>query len=177
MKTSGIAFGAFALVGAAVFVLGNESDPAAPAAAPMQSAPAPVRTASLLGEAPEAGVVKVYKAPTCGCCGDWIRHLEEAGFTVEAVDIANMMAVKAELGLPGELGSCHTAIIDGYLVEGHVPAQDIQRMLAERPDIRGLAVPGMPVGSPGMEVEGRPADAYDVVAFDAAGGRSVYASY
>ena len=88
-----------------------------------------------------------------------------------------MFAVKSELGLPRELASCHTARIAGYLVEGHVPAQDIQRLLEERPRVAGLAVPGMPVGSPGMEVPGQPADPYDVVAFEASGSTSVWASY
>jgi len=167
-------------VGAGLLVMGSRADrapaDAGPMAAPQASAAQPA--VSLVGDAPsDADIIQVFKSPTCGCCNDWIEHLRESGFTVEVKDIANMMAVKAELGMPGEMASCHTARIAGYLVEGHVPAQDIRRMLAERPDIRGIAVPGMPVGSPGMEVEGQPADAYDVLAFDARGGTSVYASY
>jgi len=133
--------------------------------------------ASLLEPAPGGEVIQVYKSPTCGCCGAWIEHLRDNGFTVEVIDEPNMTVVKSELGLPRDMASCHTARIAGYLVEGHVPASDIRRMLAERPEVAGLAVPGMPVGSPGMEVEGRPADAYDVLAFQRDGGTSVWASY
>jgi hypothetical protein len=180
LKLRGPGILVLAALGAAFFVLGSRSADTPADSAPLSAGPVPAAqeaALSLVGPAPAAGVVQVFKSPTCGCCSEWIRHLEENGFTVEARDIANMMAVKSELGIPGELGSCHTARIDGYLIEGHVPAQDIQRMLAERPEIRGIAVPGMPVGSPGMEVEGRPADRYDVVAFDAAGRTSVFASH
>lgn len=168
------------LLGAALFVMGSRSPDPAPATGPMVGAAADPDNApalSLVGDPPSQGVIQVFKSPTCGCCNDWIRHLEEQGFTVESRDIPNMLAVKAELGMPAELGSCHTARVAGYLIEGHVPAQDIRRLLDERPDVKGLAVPGMPVGSPGMEVEGRAADAYEVLAFDARGETSVYASY
>jgi hypothetical protein len=178
------AFGlaALAVVGGAAVVLGSRpSSPAGPPAMAATSGPASSAAASpmasVLEPAPDADVIQVYKSPTCGCCGDWVEHLREHGFEVEVVDRPNMAAVKSELGLPGDMASCHTAIIAGYLVEGHVPAPDIQRMLAERPEVAGLAVPGMPVGSPGMEVEGRPADAYDVLAFDRQGTTSVWASY
>lgn len=176
MNLRALVFTGLALVGGASIVLGSR-EPATPAptgAAAPAVAPA---VASLLRAAPDADVIQVYKSPTCGCCGDWIEHLEEHGFTVEVIDEPNMFAVKSELGLPRDLASCHTARVAGYLVEGHVPAQDIQRLLEDRPQLAGLAVPGMPVGSPGMEVEGQPADAYDVVAFDAAGTTSVWASY
>lgn len=180
MNLRGPALIVVAAVGAGLVVMNSGPDrqaDAGPVAYP-QDQVAAQPAVSLVGPAPaDAGVIQVFKSPTCGCCNDWIEHLREAGFTVETRDIPNMMAVKAELGLPGEMASCHTARIAGYLVEGHVPAQDIRRMLAERPDIRGIAVPGMPVGSPGMEVEGQPADAYDVLAFDARGTTSVYASY
>lgn len=153
-------------------------EPAGVRPAPVASRPAGgARLASALAPEPAAGVLQVYKSPTCGCCGEWIEHLEAEGFQVEVVDRPDMMAVKAELGLPGEMASCHTGIIDGYLVEGHVPADDIQRLLAERPDVKGIAVPGMPVGSPGMEIEGQPADPYDVLVFDDRGRTEVYASY
>jgi hypothetical protein len=171
---------ALTLLGAAFYVMGSRSPDPVPDAGPMAGPPADASTApalTLVGDAPAPGVIQVFKSPTCGCCNDWIRHLEEHGFTVETRDIPNMMAVKAELGMPGELGSCHTARIAGYLIEGHVPADDIRRLLDERPDVRGLAVPGMPVGSPGMEVEGRPADSYEVLAFDARGETSVFAAY
>jgi hypothetical protein len=116
----------------------------------------------------------VYKSPTCGCCEMWIDHVEAAGFTVVTEDVYDLRPVKAENGITSELASCHTAIVDGYVIEGHVPSDVIARLLEERPDIRGLAVPGMPSGSPGME-GGTPV-AYDVVAFDADGNTSVYAS-
>ncbi|WP_409524352.1 DUF411 domain-containing protein [Nitrincola sp. MINF-07-Sa-05] len=112
-------------------------------------------------------VMQVYKSEFCGCCKDWITHVESAGIKVEAVNIDDLNGKKAELGLPQELSSCHTGVIDGYLVEGHVPADDILRLLRERPAIKGLSVPGMPHGSPGMET-GR-LDHYKVFAFDQTG--------
>lgn len=124
-----------------------------------------------------APILVVYKNPSCGCCASWIDHMEEAGFTVEVRDTEDMNAVKQQQGVNASFASCHTAIIDGYVVEGHVPAADVTRMLAERPAILGLAVPGMPVGSPGME-QGSPEnyDAYDVMTFDGTGATSVYHS-
>ena len=95
--------------------------------------------------------VLVHKTPTCGCCGSWIEHLRDAGFSVEAQDHDDLGPAKERLGVPYGKGSCHTAEVGGYLVEGHVPAEDIKRLLAEKPDARGLVLPGMPVGSPGME--------------------------
>jgi hypothetical protein len=121
--------------------------------------------------APEA---MVYKSPTCGCCSQWAEHLEAAGFKVRTEDVDDMMAVKLEHGITSQLASCHTAIIDGYVVEGHVPADAIMRMLDERPDIVGLAVPGMPIGSPGME--GAIVENYDILAFDEDGNTQVYES-
>ena len=117
--------------------------------------------------------VVVYKSPTCGCCGKWVQHMEQAGFNVEVQDRQDLIPIKKELGVPGRLQSCHTAKVGGYLVEGHVPADLIQRMLKERPDIRGLAVPGMPMGSPGME--GPHKDAYDVLAVQHDGRTEIYA--
>ena len=90
----------------------------------------------------------VYKSPTCGCCGKWITHMEENGFQVNAVDVLEMNIVKQKYGVSRELASCHTAVVDGYVVEGHVPADDVKRLLSEKPDVMGLSVPGMPVGSP-----------------------------
>jgi hypothetical protein len=103
--------------------------------------------------------------------------MRENGFTVKLEDADDFAAVKEQRGVPAELQSCHTAIVDGYVVEGHVPADDVKRMLAERPKIVGIAVAGMPVGSPGMEVEGAQPEAYEVIAFDKDGTQSVYASY
>jgi hypothetical protein len=117
----------------------------------------------------------VYKSPTCGCCGAWIEHVEAHGFRVAVQNLPDITVAKRELGVPQELWSCHTARIGDYLVEGHVPAIDIERMLSERPAIAGIAVPGMPAGSPGMEVPGY-SEAYDVYAFGS-GGHDVFARH
>lgn len=121
----------------------------------------------------------VYKSPSCGCCVEWVKHVRAAGFTVREVNTDDLGAVKREMGLPPRLASCHTAVVGSYVVEGHVPADDVKRMLRDRPaGVRGLAVPGMPVGSPGME-QGPPSgyERYDVIAFTAAGATSVFASH
>lgn len=142
----------------------------------------PARSATQAPSAPalavstDPSVVQVWKAPTCGCCSKWIEHLEAAGFDVEAHDVPNMAAVKAQYGIPGPVRSCHTALVDGYLLEGHVPVEDVQRLLEERPEVAGLAVPGMPVGSPGMEV-GNQQDPYDVLTFAGDGTTAVYSSH
>lgn len=120
--------------------------------------------------------IVVHKTPTCGCCGAWIDHLRADGFTVRVIDVADTSPVAHRLGVPDALRSCHTAEIDGYAIEGHVPASDIRRLLAERPDAAGIAVPGMPLGSPGMEMGDR-RENYDVILFDRAGGTRVFASY
>ena len=119
--------------------------------------------------------VTVYKSPTCGCCSEWVTHLRSAGFDVDTENVQNLVTVKLEHGISAGLGSCHTALIEGYVIEGHVPAEDIQRLLEERPDIAGLSVPGMPVGSPGME--GPNPVPYDVLAFDSRGNVEVFASH
>ena len=126
-------------------------------------------------DAPDSSlpVVLVHKTPTCGCCNGWIEHLEAAGFTVDARNTTDIMSVKRDGGVPVAMTSCHTALIDGYVVEGHVPIDQIQRLLSERPDIAGIAVPGMPVGSPGME--GRNAKPYQVLSFGRDGSASVFA--
>ncbi len=121
--------------------------------------------------------ITVYKTPTCGCCHEWVEHLEANGFAVVANDVPSTAPYRERYGVPKELGSCHTGVIDGYALEGHVPAAEIKRLLAEKPKARGLAVPGMPIGSPGMEVEGTRRDAYDVVLFTDDGRRSVYRHY
>lgn len=120
----------------------------------------------------------VYKSASCGCCHNWVEHARGAGFTVRTIDTEELTKVKAELGVPSTLQSCHTVVIANYLVEGHVPAADVKRMLAEKPAIRGIAVPGMPIGSPGMEqgpVSGY--QRYDVIAFTAQGRTSVFAKH
>lgn len=112
-----------------------------------------------------APVMTVHKDPTCGCCEAWVDHIRAAGYEARVIEVSAVDAVKTKLGVPAGLRSCHTAEIEGYVVEGHVPAAAVARLLAERPNARGLAVPGMPIGSPGMEIEGREPEAYDVVAF------------
>lgn len=126
--------------------------------------------------ADESAAVEVYKAPTCGCCGAWVEHLREAGFHVQVHDTADLGPIKAEVKLPFGLGSCHTARVGGYFVEGHVPAEDVKRLLAERPAARGIAVPGMPVGSPGME-QGDLRQPYDVLLIAEDGSTSVFAHH
>lgn len=120
----------------------------------------------------------VYKSASCGCCRAWVDHMRGAGFTVRTVDTEDLGRVKGELGVPATLQSCHTAVIGAYLVEGHVPAADVKQLLARKPAVRGLAVPGMPIGSPGME-QGDPKDydRYEVMAFTAQGRTSVFARH
>jgi hypothetical protein len=121
--------------------------------------------------------VEVWKAPTCGCCKDWISHLESNGFKVKVHDTGNT-AARSRLGIPMRLGSCHTAQVEGYVIEGHVPAREIQRLLSERPSAVGLAVPGMPIGSPGMDgpVYGTRKDPYDVLLVRKDGSTTSYQS-
>ncbi len=118
----------------------------------------------------------VYKSATCGCCTKWINHMEENGFKINAVDVLEMNIVKEKYGINRELASCHTAVIDGYVVEGHVPAVDVKRLLSEKPDVLGLSVPGMPVGSPGMEMGDR-VDRYSVIAIGKGGDVEVFNQY
>ena len=126
--------------------------------------------------AQKPATVEVYKDPTCGCCALWVKHLEGAGFTTRVTETQDMAAVKQKHGVPSKAASCHTAIVDGYVIEGHVPAADVRRLLKERPAVVGLAVPGMPIGSPGMEV-GSTKQPYSVLAFDKAGQTTVFSSY
>ena len=124
----------------------------------------------------EVPPITVWKSPSCGCCGKWVEHLKEAGFDVEVIDENAMAPLKNHLGVPPDLASCHTAQIAGYLIEGHVPAGDLHRLLRERPKLKGLAVPGMPIGSPGMEMGNR-IDPYEVVAYLSDGQRWVYSRH
>ncbi|HEY5616446.1 MAG TPA: DUF411 domain-containing protein [Vicinamibacterales bacterium] len=124
-----------------------------------------------------ATTVQVYKSPTCGCCANWVKHLQQHGFRTQVTETDNVADIKAQHKIPARAQSCHTAIVDGYVIEGHVPATDVQRLLKERPAVVGLAVPGMPIGSPGMEVPNMKPQAYDVVAFDKQGQLKVYASH
>jgi hypothetical protein len=134
-----------------------------------------VAAALARGTASAGDEVFVYKTPSCGCCTDWVDHLRANGFAVTVEDVADLDAVKARLGVPRDLASCHTATVGGYVVEGHVPAGDVRRLLGEKPDAIGLAVPGMPIGSPGME-RGDEREPYAVIAFGAR-GRSVFATH
>jgi hypothetical protein len=124
--------------------------------------------------------VTVWKTPTCGCCKDWVIHLRKEGFNVVTNDVNDTAPVREKLGLPAKFGSCHTAQVGGYVLEGHVPAQEVKRLLREKLVAIGLAVPGMPVGSPGMEMKGEMLgvrDAYAVLLVTADGNSRVYESY
>lgn len=130
--------------------------------------------ATLFGGALQAGAqvaprLVVYKSPACGCCGGWVNHMRASGFRVEINDVSDVLPIKRGNGVPDSLASCHTALVGGYALEGHVPAADVWRLLRERPAVKGLAVPGMVVGSPGME-QGPP-QRYATIAFDARGSR------
>ncbi len=121
--------------------------------------------------------ITVYKSPTCGCCTDWEVHLEKEGFKVVSHKRTNMDSVKKQLGVRSHLASCHTATIDGYVIEGHVPADDIKRLLRERPDVMGLTAPGMPQHSPGMQPPGEKPRGYSVLMFDKEGRTHVFTRY
>lgn len=116
----------------------------------------------------------VYKSPTCGCCSKWVEHMQANGFDVKAVNVDDIDKVKRDHGVPASAASCHTGIVNGYVVEGHVPADAVLKVLKDKPAIAGIAVPGMPMGSPGMEMPGGQKDAYSIVSFDKTGKTSVY---
>ncbi|MEN3362953.1 MAG: hypothetical protein V7606_227 [Burkholderiales bacterium] len=122
-----------------------------------------------------APIIEVYKSESCGCCSEWVKHLESNGFRVKAQNVANPADYREKFGIPQELGSCHTGMVQGYALEGHVPAAEIKRLLAEKPKAKGLAVPSMPMGSPGME--GHRKDPYDVMLVQGNGKYSVYKHY
>ncbi|MEO1021851.1 MAG: DUF411 domain-containing protein [Bacteroidota bacterium] len=121
--------------------------------------------------------IVMYKNEGCECCTKWAAHMEAEGFSVKEVAVPNLNDIKQENGISYNLSSCHTAKVGGYIVEGHVPVADVQRLLEEQPEAIGLTVPGMPIGSPGMEVPGREADHYDVLLIHKDGSTSVYSSY
>jgi len=121
-------------------------------------------------------LVTVYKSEGCGCCEKWVHHLQQAGFAVDVHNLDNLGPTKERVGIPPAMGSCHTAVVGGYFVEGHVRAEDIQRLLRDHPDAKGLTVPAMPVGSPGMEVPGK-SQPYDVFLVSKDGSTSVYAHH
>jgi len=146
-------------------LFGQKLSPAAKTVQANQSAPAL-----------SVNSVTVFRSPNCSCCGLWMEHLEAAGFVVQDTVTEDLAAVKQQHMIPDDLATCHTALVGNYLIEGHVPAADIQRLLAEQPDIAGLAVPGMPIGSPGME-SGDYVEAYTVFAFAEDGSTTAFAQY
>jgi len=123
-----------------------------------------------------AADVVVYKSPTCGCCKEWVNHMRDNGFTVEVHDRNDLIQIKRQLGVPGNLQSCHTAKVGGYVIEGHVPASDVKRLLDENLQVAGLTAPGMPMGSPGMDMGPRK-DVYDVLTFTRSGKTDVFATH
>jgi hypothetical protein len=125
---------------------------------------------------PAGPEVQVFKSPSCGCCGSWVEHMRAAGFTVKVTEVADTTAARKRLSLPDRYGSCHTATVAGYILEGHVPAAEVKRLLASKPKAIGLAVPGMPPSAPGMDVPGRK-DPYQVLLVDAAGESTAFANY
>jgi hypothetical protein len=131
----------------------------------------------MIRSAEAAPQITVYKSASCGCCHKWVSHLESAGFNVTAIDVENLPAIKTANGISADMSSCHTALIDGHVIEGHVPADVITRMLRDNPELAGLTVPGMVVGSPGMEVPGGQVQPYDVLSIDQQGGTQVYQSF
>jgi len=131
---------------------------------------APLRAAESLPK------IAVTKDPNCSCCSGWVDHLKQAGFPVEVIETPDINRVKVRLGVPQSLAACHTGEVAGYVIEGHVPAGGIKRLLAEKPQAKGLAVPGMPIGSPGMEVDGAEPETYEVILFGS-GGQRIFARY
>lgn len=122
-------------------------------------------------------IMTVYKSPTCGCCKLWVDHIEKSGFKVSVIETEEMNPIKLKLGVPAGLGSCHTAKVGGYFVEGHVPANDVKRLLKEKPDALGISVPGMPMGSPGMEVPSGETQPYNVTIINKDGSLSIFSSH
>lgn len=122
----------------------------------------------------QSAELSVFKSPWCGCCGGWIEEMKAAGHSLEVIDMEDLTSVKTMAGVPDELLACHTALVEGYVIEGHVPVVEVERFLAESPDARGIAVAGMPMGAPGM---GGPPEPFDVMIFNADGSSSVYAQY
>lgn len=138
---------------------------------------APILAVGFLTTEAIATEVMMYKNASCDCCGAWATHMKNQGFTVKEMPRDDMSAVKEKYGVPDKLASCHTAIVDGYVIEGHVPASEVKRLLKERPKVVGLTAPGMPMQSPGMQAEGKTPKNYDVLAFDKQGHTKVYQRY
>jgi hypothetical protein len=132
--------------------------------------------ALLLGSAANAAALTVYKSASCGCCGKWVEHVEKHGFTVKVVNVDDVKAVKTRAGIPDKLASCHTSLVGGYVVEGHVPAADIRKLLAQKPKAKGIAVAGMPMGAPGME-HGDHREPFETVLIKADGSTATFARH
>ncbi|MFD1008598.1 DUF411 domain-containing protein [Oceanisphaera ostreae] len=130
--------------------------------------------ATLLSVPVLAAPLTVYKSPICGCCEDWVTHMQDSGFEVTVIDDNNMTPIKKLAGVRPELASCHTGLIDGYVIEGHVPAADVRQLLQQQPEVRGLTIPGMPQSAPGMDIPGSP---YEVLSFDKQGNTAVFSRY
>lgn len=137
---------------------------------------ASLNAAAVEETAVDKATVAVYRSPTCRCCGRWIQHLKENHFAIKDIVTHDLQAIKQQRAVPEHLASCHTAVVDGYVIEGHVPASDIEKLLRTRPNVVGIAAPGMPLGSPGMEVGGRQDD-YVVVSFDSEGHYEVFTEH
>ena len=128
--------------------------------------------------APKPVMLAVYKTPTCGCCAKWVEHMKQNGFTVNVTDLRDLSEIKSRHGVPSKVQSCHTGIVNGYVVEGHVPAADVKKLLKEKPAVAGLALPGMPQGSPGMEAPPHIVPPpYEVLTFDKKGATRVYSRH
>jgi len=164
------------LMTAALAVALSVTGTAACARSPQHDATAQPATDRTAAE-PAPSTLLVHKSPYCGCCELWIEHMREAGFAVEARNVSDVHSIKERLGVPAAKASCHTAQIGGYFIEGHVPAADVKRLLAERPEARGLTVPGMPKGSPGMEVPGGAVDPYTVELVGKDGSTTPFATH
>ncbi len=153
-----------------------EASPVAvPAAANV--APASQAVAEAAPAASSLPRMAVHKSPSCGCCGAWVEHMQQAGYPVEVIAEEDLEPLKLAIGVPSGMASCHTAIVEGYFIEGHVPAQDVARLLMERPDARGLTVPGMPIGSPGMEVASGEVQPYTVYLVNKDGSTTPFSEY
>jgi hypothetical protein len=157
----------------------QQSEQPKPPSVELANAPESAGLAQIADGAPaliNAGVIEVVKTPACGCCEAWVDHVRAAGFEVRVQDIDDVTPTARQLGVPDDLRSCHTASIGGYAIEGHVPADDIKRLLREQPKAAGIAVAGMPIGSPGME-QGDMREAYTTMLFDAGGNRRAFAQH
>ena len=150
---------------------------AAPESKPDPLSPQVLARDSIVSTDSSLPVMTVYKSPTCGCCKLWVDHMQKSGFKVSVIETEDLNPIKLKLGVPAGLGSCHTAKVGDYFVEGHVPASDIKRLLKEKPDVLGISVPGMPMGSPGMEVPSGETQAYTVTQVNKDGSLSIFSSH